>query len=611
MISEPFERTVTAIEIYYNNKKQILFDPEVTGKDQYSVYLPDDSTSDCIPHTIAGSQTLIPHISDVKFCKYLNEHVFSLIVLAIATTKSYMLGKTPERLLVSYCVVNGKCKDIFNVEESSGEELLVKQVMRKVSSNEVDYGIISYFGIDNDTKSEGIIIELIHSQVATIFFIPVNYKNADAFYMTVSTTATHVMTASSNPKINTKTSQSTDSLAGLSFNDLYYKASEEDDVECQYRIGMMYCAGDGVDKDYFKGGMWLKKAAEKGHASSQNNLSTLYIRGSGVAKDYAQAVAWSRMAAKQGNVKAMTRLGLFYNKGEYVPIDNIKSYYWHKKAAELGSALSQRNLGDLYLHGHGVERDINEAVKWYEMGASQGDAIDQGRLADMYLYGDKIEKNIERSLFWFTESAKQGQKISMYYVGVFYDEGIGVEENTECALRWFSNSAEAGYPAAQFSLARLYNMGRGVLQDYEKSHYWVQKAANQKYAPAISLLASNYESGIGCEKDIKKSTVLYFEAAELGDADAQSAIAHYYKSRESLDGDYSKALYWYELAANNNSTYSQIELAKIHIEGLLNVKSNLSKGLAWLDMAIEQGSHSARGYKLELEEKYRKREADL
>jgi curved DNA-binding protein CbpA len=90
-----------------------------------------------------------------------------------------------------------------------------------------------------------------------------------------------------------------------------------------------------------------------------------YYRGEGVERDRAEAARWLNMAAGKGHVEAMYWLGNYH----YFTSSNT-SAYWYKQAAERGHAASQRHLGNYY---EMKEKNYKEADKWYKLAAAQGD----------------------------------------------------------------------------------------------------------------------------------------------------------------------------------------------------------------------------------------------
>ena len=61
--------------------------------------------------------------------------------------------------------------------------------------------------------------------------------------------------------------------------------ADQGDTAAQCELGLRYCSGDGVAKDYVEALKWLRKAADQGDAKAEYNIGVCYERGEGVPKD--------------------------------------------------------------------------------------------------------------------------------------------------------------------------------------------------------------------------------------------------------------------------------------------------------------------------------------
>jgi TPR repeat protein len=158
-------------------------------------------------------------------------------------------------------------------------------------------------------------------------------------------------------------------------------AAEQGNPVAQNNLGVMYAAGEGVEKSDREAFVWYRKAAEQGIALTQNNLGDMYAEGRGVEQSDVEAVAWYRKAAAQGNARAQTNLGWMYEQGHGLEQSYQEAAAWYRKAADQGYARAQTNLGFLYEKGQGVEQSDAAALDWYRRGADQGFARAQHNLA--------------------------------------------------------------------------------------------------------------------------------------------------------------------------------------------------------------------------------------
>jgi len=118
------------------------------------------------------------------------------------------------------------------------------------------------------------------------------------------------------------------------------------DSRAQFRVGVMYFHGRGVQPNVAEANRWfgiavndIRTRAQQGESWAQADLGTMYERGWGVNQNYEIAASWYAQAVGQN----------------YAP--------------------AQNNLGVLLEQGLGVTRNRNEAIKLLRLAASQGDAI--------------------------------------------------------------------------------------------------------------------------------------------------------------------------------------------------------------------------------------------
>ncbi len=166
---------------------------------------------------------------------------------------------------------------------------------------------------------------------------------------------------------------------------LLRKAADHGYVAAQWKLGVMYGEGLGVEQDEREAAKWYLKAANEYNTHAQTKIGHMYEEGRGVNQDYTTAAMWYRRAAKQGDVDAQMRIAYMYDKGLGVVQSDEEARRWYNRAAALGNAVAQNRLGDKYE----TLGDYAEAEKWYRAAADQGDAV-----AKDYL--DRVTKERER-----------------------------------------------------------------------------------------------------------------------------------------------------------------------------------------------------------------------
>lgn len=93
---------------------------------------------------------------------------------------------------------------------------------------------------------------------------------------------------------------------------------------------------------------WYQKAAEQGSADAQYKLGVCYEKGEGVEKDAVEAAKWYQEAAEQGNKYAQYNLAALYEKGQdALEMDKEKALKWYRKAAEQGDEDAKRAIKEI------------------------------------------------------------------------------------------------------------------------------------------------------------------------------------------------------------------------------------------------------------------------
>ncbi len=156
--------------------------------------------------------------------------------------------------------------------------------------------------------------------------------------------------------------------------------AEQDNVDAQVIIGMIYSNGSGVELSISESIKWYQKAAESGDTEAQTQLGMIYVEGQGVAVDFAEAVKWFSMAAEAGDSQGLYHLGVAYYKGQGIEKNESKAAELFKRSAEQGHTWAQSNLAYCYMTGGcpllaeiGVVSDNVQAYKWSLVAYNQGD----------------------------------------------------------------------------------------------------------------------------------------------------------------------------------------------------------------------------------------------
>jgi TPR repeat protein len=298
------------------------------------------------------------------------------------------------------------------------------------------------------------------------------------------------------------------------------KAADGGHARAQFRLGVCFSFGKGVEKDAVAAAEWYAKAAAQGLAAAQFNLGFLNANGSGVAQDLKAAAAWYAKAAAQGDADAQRNLGVLYQKGTGVAQDVKAAAAWFAKAAAQGDADAQFNLGILYKKGTGVAQDLKTAAAWYAKAAAQGNADAQFNLGACYWKGEGVAQDFKAAAAWYAKAAAQGHADAHNNLGLLYCNGTGVAQDFKAAAAWYAKAAAQGQADAQFNLGICYWKGEGVSQDFKAAAAWYAKAAAQGHAVAQYNLGVTFEHGTGVVQDFKAAAAWFAKAAASGDFEA-------------------------------------------------------------------------------------------
>lgn len=100
-----------------------------------------------------------------------------------------------------------------------------------------------------------------------------------------------------------------------SFIKNYPPASEIQTPMLQYRVGLLYLNGQGLEKNLHKAINWLEKSAQKNHAPAQYELGLLYTKGRGVKQNIPKARQWFNKAVDNGSAVASKALDALDSTG--------------------------------------------------------------------------------------------------------------------------------------------------------------------------------------------------------------------------------------------------------------------------------------------------------
>lgn len=111
----------------------------------------------------------------------------------------------------------------------------------------------------------------------------------------------------------------------------------------------------------------LRHLAEQEDLNAQYNLALMYLHGKGVEKSLKEALHWLSKAAERGSSDAQLLLGLLYAETQKATL----AFRWLSAAAHQDCATAEFYLGMMYRDGKGTEKDLRLAKAWLQKAADQ------------------------------------------------------------------------------------------------------------------------------------------------------------------------------------------------------------------------------------------------
>lgn len=187
----------------------------------------------------------------------------------------------------------------------------------------------------------------------------------------------------SSDNTDTRTATSADSQLEAVIP-LLKKAADEGNPEAQYRLGLLYANGEGVELDYVEAAFWFDESARQDLTDAQRALAWLYANGYGVDQDNQQARHWYVQAAESGDPDAQCLVGHMYLVGRFdAPIDIQSAMLWFEQAAAQNHATAQYMLGKLFAGGESVAQNDEAAFQWLTLAIMNGSEKAKSELAQL------------------------------------------------------------------------------------------------------------------------------------------------------------------------------------------------------------------------------------
>jgi len=200
------------------------------------------------------------------------------------------------------------------------------------------------------------------------------------------------------------------------------------------------------------------------------------------------------------------------------------------------------------------------------------------------------------------------------------DMQFAAEKSSDVSIfQHYLKQAKRGGADDQYMLGLMYHEGRGVVQNDKQGVRLIKQAAVQGLAKAQCTLGMMLYEAIGGNKKEKEAMQWLMRAAKQGVVDAQYALGLIYTTHHRFK-DHGKAVKWWKVAAAQQDTRAQHNLAVMYFKGQGVAKSKI-KAQYWLQQEAKQtekfggnqtaketaehvGKHSEPGAKVNLDRLY-------
>ena len=138
-------------------------------------------------------------------------------------------------------------------------------------------------------------------------------------------------------------------------------------------LGLLYFEGEReseLEQDYVKAAKWFVKAAEGGNPGAQFKLGLCYQVGVGVEKDDVKAAEWFMKAAGGGHTDSQFSVAECFADGKGVEPDQEKAAFWFAKSEELADQRHSERGGRKYKVWPMNAQKQAEACQYMEAGSS-------------------------------------------------------------------------------------------------------------------------------------------------------------------------------------------------------------------------------------------------
>ena len=382
----------------------------------------------------------------------------------------------------------------------------------------------------------------------------------------------------------------------------FKKAAQDNDIQAQYNLGMIYLDGEGVKKNHNVAKEWFEKSSTQGHTESQYQLACLYLNEELEMFNQKLGYALLKKAStpsKENNFEpssqAIVGRGLCLQNGWGVKKNLKESVKFYEKASDPKLPEGDNPLGMYYLglahyNGTGVPINFKLAFKFFSMAADQELCNAEYFVAGLLYYGEGVQQNYSKAIKYYKkvvehQEADENYIVESYFkLGFCYLFGKGVKQNTKTAFRYLNKAIKSEHIEATYWLGYYYYDLWNKLEEDDKevgkkAYKYLKSASDQNIELSLHFLGQCYDNGIGIKQNYDKALICYKKSV-LQNNDAQSiiSIADIYYFKKEID-NIPEAFKWYKKAEKMDIIEGKFRVAEIELSDEETDKKELIKKL--------------------------------
>lgn len=191
-------------------------------------------------------------------------------------------------------------------------------------------------------------------------------------------------------------------------------ARRGEDADAMTALGAWLMQGVGVDHDAMLSVEWLMRASEKNHSEAQWRLGLAYARGEGIEKNLADASRFLQLSVAQSNSDAQYHYAQFLEQQSTQSEVRAQALSFYEAAAQQGHVPAQLQLA--------------YALRAGETMQSPDQVLDATRLFRKATRRDTAP-HLVRSMNYFRMAADKGHSDAQFEVGQMHAQGLGTVQH--------------------------------------------------------------------------------------------------------------------------------------------------------------------------------------